>query len=51
MANDDNIRLFPIMMEATTNAAYTKMDYHELTSSMLASARNKTRFVTDSVNL
>lgn len=51
MANDDNIRLSPITMEATTNAGYTEVDYHELTSSMLASARNKTRFVTDSVNL
>jgi hypothetical protein len=51
MANDDNIRLSPITMEATTNAGYAEVDYHELTSSMLASARNKTRFVTDSVNL
>lgn len=39
------------MMEATTNATYMEVDYHELTSSMLASARNKTRFVSDSVNL
>jgi hypothetical protein len=51
MANDDNIRLFPITMEATTNVPYAEADHHELTSSMLASARNKTRFVTDSVNL
>lgn len=51
MANDDNIRLSPITMEATTDAAYAEVDYYELTSSMLASARNKTRFVSDSVNL
>jgi hypothetical protein len=50
MANEDNNKAFSIMMEATTGAAYTEV-YYALTSRMLASARSKTRFVNDSVNL
>ena len=50
MANDDYIRLLSSMIGANTHAALADVTY-ALTSRMLASARSKTRFVTNSVNL
>jgi hypothetical protein len=52
MVNEDYIGHSPIMIEANTYIVRPYMNVaYALTSRMLISARSKTRFVTNSVNL